>query len=259
MSKCKGMKKLLISLLALNIISACNLDNLHHVQDKEESVYTLPDPDHGLLQSPVNIMSAETAQSRHQIAFNFETHISKVKNLGHTVQLEFEPGSTIEVGDIVYEFKQLHFHTPSEHRIDGVTYPMEMHVVNIHTDPQNAEIKKYLVVGFLFKMGPENLLIKEFINLIPEEEHEVSPIEGAVVHLSDISYGIEAENLNECYHYKGSLTTPPYTEDVEWYVFKHIYTASEEQIQTINTIEGNNARQIQALYGRKIDLSQEVF
>lgn len=252
------MKKLLCLLISILLIAACSLEKDHHSEEQEKSVYTLPDPDHGLLQSPVNIMSSETANSQHQITFNFDAHINKVENLGHTVQLDFEPGSTIAADGITYEFKQLHFHTPSEHRIDGMTFPMEMHVVNLYTDPQNPENKKYLVAGFLFKMGAENLLIKEFINNIPEKEDEVSDLEENIVHLSDLSYGITASDLNECYHYKGSLTTPPYTEAVEWYVFKHIYTASQEQIQTINTIEGNNARQIQALFGRQINLEQEV-
>jgi carbonic anhydrase len=55
------------------------------------------------------------------------------------------------------------------------------------------------------------------------------------------------------YHYQGSLTTPPYTETVQWFVFKPINTASPEQIKTISTIEGNNARHIQGIFTRGID------
>ena len=55
------------------------------------------------------------------------------------------------------------------------------------------------------------------------------------------------------YHYQGSLTTPPYTETVQWFIFKDIIEASPEQIKTISTIEGNNARHIQGVFTRVID------
>ena len=62
------------------------------------------------------------------------------------------------------------------------------------------------------------------------------------------------ENLlkEPCYHYKGSLTTSPYTESVNWYVMKRIFEASPEQIERINAIEGDNARHTQARYERDI-------
>jgi len=55
------------------------------------------------------------------------------------------------------------------------------------------------------------------------------------------------------YHYKGSLTTPPYTETLDWLVVKTIQQASPEQIRRINLIEGDNARRVQALYERKVE------
>ncbi|MCP4265745.1 MAG: carbonic anhydrase family protein, partial [Candidatus Brocadiaceae bacterium] len=58
--------------------------------------------------------------------------------------------------------------------------------------------------------------------------------------------------LKSYFFYKGSLTTPPYTESVKWFVMKTIIDASPEQIQQINKIEGDNARRIQALYGRSV-------
>ena len=58
---------------------------------------------------------------------------------------------------------------------------------------------------------------------------------------------------NNFYHYQGSLTTPPYTESVKWFVFKQILEASPEQIKTISAIEGNNARHIQGIFGRSVD------
>lgn len=55
------------------------------------------------------------------------------------------------------------------------------------------------------------------------------------------------------YQYRGSLTTPPYTESVEWLVLKDVFEASPEQIQRINQLEGDNARRVQALYNRVVE------
>ena len=118
-------------------------------------------------QSPINILSKETKEGKHNITFNYKDKINKIENLGHTVQLDFEPGSTITHEGSTYEFKQMHFHTPSEHLIDGITYPMEMHIVNELVGEQGENVAKYLVIAGLFKMGKESLFIDEFIDAIP--------------------------------------------------------------------------------------------
>ncbi|MBS3953053.1 MAG: carbonic anhydrase family protein [Methylomicrobium sp.] len=59
--------------------------------------------------------------------------------------------------------------------------------------------------------------------------------------------------LGHHYHYTGSLTTAPFTESVDWFVLKKVYEASPEQIETINKIEGNNARHIEPQNDRLVD------
>ena len=188
----------------------------------------------------------------HNITVNFTCEINKIENLGHTVQLDFEPGNTITVDGLTYEFKQLHFHTPSEHLIDGVTYPMEMHVVNIMPGKKEGETPEYLVMAFLFKMGDENPFIKSFINLIPEDEEMEADVKINAVNESNLWSGGMKVLAEDCYHYMGSLTTPPYTETVYWLVHKEILEASPEQIIRINEIEGDNARHIQERYKRVV-------
>ena len=118
----------------------------HH---KKEVLYTLPGLKHGLAQSPINILSDQSEHRKHNITFNFKDEINKVQNLGHTIQLDFEPGSTVKTGGQTFEFKQIHFHTPSEHLIDGMTYPMEMHVVNTLAGQDKEDTTEYLVILFL--------------------------------------------------------------------------------------------------------------
>ncbi len=147
----------------------------------------------------------------------------------------------------------MHFHTPSEHLIDGITYPMELHIVNTMQNQSPEETTEYLVIGVLFKMGKEdNKFIEEFINSIPEKAHSKKEIKTGKVKLDDLLHNVSQDKLDKFYHYKGSLTTPPNTESVRWYVYKHIFTASPRQIQRINELEGNNARHVQALHGREV-------
>ncbi|MDR4505748.1 MAG: carbonic anhydrase family protein [Candidatus Scalindua sp.] len=223
---------------------------------KQKIFYSLPGLKHGLLQSPINILSDQSETGKHNVTFNFKGQINKVENLGHTVQLDFEPGSTVNVDGKIFQFRQIHFHTPAEHLIDGITYPMEMHVVNTLVGQTEEETTEYLVFSFLFKMGRENRFIAEFIHLIPGDKNESEDVSMGTVNLRSLidnnpDYN-RKEVLNSYFFYKGSLTTPPYTESVNWFVMKTIIDASPEQIQEINRIEGDNARRIQARYGRAV-------
>lgn len=221
----------------------------HH---NKEIFYSLPGLKHGLMQSPINILSDQSEKGEHNVTFDFKDEINNVQNLGHTVQLDFEPGSTVNVDGKIFEFKQIHFHTPAEHLIDGITYPMEMHVVNTLVGQAEEETTEYLVFSFLFKMGKENKFIDEFIHLIPGDKNESEDISTGAVNLRNLVDYDPKHVLNSYFYYKGSLTTPPYTESVNWFVLNTIIDASPVQIQQINKIQGDNARRIQALYDRPV-------
>jgi carbonic anhydrase len=214
--------------------------------------YVLPGLDHGLSQSPININSTADGTGKHSITLNFKDEVNKIENLGHTVQLDFQEGSSITQDDTTFAFKQCHFHTPSEHLIDGMTFPMEMHIVNLMPNEDKDATPQYLVIGVLFKEGKENRFVADFLDAIPAEEGGSEDLPAGKVKLADLFGSIPKEVKGHYYNYKGSLTTPPYTESVRWYITKHIFEASAEQIEAINKIEGNNARHVQALYGRTV-------
>jgi carbonic anhydrase len=100
-------------------------------------------------------------------------------------------------------------------------------------------------------MGEANRFLAEFLDAIPDKEGESAELKE--VYFEDgLPPGFDVNNIHY-YHYRGSLTTPPYTESVDWLLVKHVFEASREQILRINEIEGNNARRVQALYNRVID------
>ncbi|MGR3292757.1 MAG: carbonic anhydrase family protein [Candidatus Scalindua sp.] len=269
------MKQLIyVILLAFLLTTACNTDKkintgttLQNIRQTEEFEaeshdiaadhkhgFALPGLDHGLIQSPINILTSTVAHvDSRTINVRYKDEVDSITNLGHTIQLHFAEGSTIVAHGKTFRFKQMHFHTPSEHQLDGMTFPMEMHIVNTAEDRETGETE-YLVISILFKMGEENKFISEFCDLIPEKEYSVHNIQTGRVRLSDLLMVTRKDKSEEgLYYYKGSLTTPPYSESVNWYIDKHIYEASPEQIQTLKKFEGHNARRVQEIQGRIIE------
>jgi carbonic anhydrase len=196
-------------------------------------------------QSPINILTDRVEHDReHRVRLHYEPTPEEIVNLGHTVQVEFAPGSTVEFDGQIYGFRQFHFHTPAEHQIDGVTYPMEMHMVHTHATDE----REYLVIALLFKHGPPSEFLADFIEAIPavEGERVVEPA-GFV----DITSVLDSDE--HYFHYHGSLTTAPYTESVTWLIAETPRTASEAQVGVFRGIEGQNARAVQARHGRVVD------
>jgi len=220
---------------------------------KTEQGYALPRQSAQMAQSPINIISNKAEKDfKQQFSFAFHSDFDAVENLGHTIQVDFKKGSTCTVKGKEYTSKQFHFHTPSEHLIDGVTYPLEMHIVNARTDSSNPDKPSYVVLSVMFKMGKENKFLKEFLNDFPNKEGEKHPLQGSEVKLDDLLSQFPTNDMKSYFAYNGSLTTPPFTEGVQWVILKHVPEASEEQIMKIEKLEGNNARHVQAINDRKI-------
>ncbi len=216
---------------------------------EKEIGYILPGLDHGILQSPINIVTKNVKSGEHEIHVHYISSKEKVSNLGHTVQVNYDEGSSVDYDGKTYDFKQFHFHTPSEHHIDGITYPLEMHMVH-QANVQSDSTPLYFVWAVLFREGEQSLFLNEFIDSIPSEEGESTEIVNKAVDVSDLVSDHEVEG---CYHYSGSLTTPPFTESVHWGIVGKINEASPEQIEKLNRLEGNNARHIQAVYDRMVE------
>lgn len=249
----------IITLIALVSCKESSVEETHSKKEvptgiMEQKEFVHPDGSVCHAQSPINILSfTDNVTDTHNITFHFNDKINAVENLGHTIQLDVQEGSTLIVDGETFDFKQMHFHTPSEHLVDGVTYPMEMHMVHTLKGQKEGETPEYLVIGVLFKMGKQSAFIDEFISAIPKEAHMKNDVKPGEIKVADLISEKPEEVLDHYYHYKGSLTTPPYTESVRWYVSKHIYEGSPEQIKRILKIEEANARQIQSLNDRKLE------
>ncbi|WP_446739782.1 carbonic anhydrase family protein [Pseudomonas sp. TH49] len=68
------------------------------------------------------------------LEINYESTSIQVNNNGHTIQANVTEGGKVIFKNSEYRLVQFHFHTPSEHLINHLPYPMEMHMVNQDKD-----------------------------------------------------------------------------------------------------------------------------
>lgn len=192
----------------------------------------------GESQSPVNITGPyEEGKASLDLSYN-PTNLAIVNN-GHTIQVNYSGENTLKVDGKTYKLIQFHFHTPSEHQINGKAADMVAHLVH------QAEDKSLAVVGLLFNKGDENPTIAKIWENIPSEKGETSAdvqINAADLLPADKSY----------YHYMGSLTTPPCSEGVSWYVMKAAGSVSADQVKSFENIFPVSVRPVQPLNGRTI-------
>ena len=197
----------------------------------------------GKTQSPIDIKGAKKTDLP---ALNFSYHAVPLRiiNNGHTIQVNYAPGSTLSVGEKLYTLQQFHFHHPSEEHVNGKEFPLVAHLV--HADAEGHLV----VIAVLFELGNANSLIEtlwENIPAVKEKPH-------------DSSISIQAQDLipseRSYFTYAGSLTTPPCSEGVSWYVLNSHTTISPQQLTAFAKIYPMNARPIQPTNGREILLSK---
>jgi len=197
----------------------------------------------GSEQSPIDIKGATKAKAP-AIEFSYHTVPLDIINNGHTVQLTIDKGNSITIGDKKYELLQTHFHTPSEERVDGKAYDMVWHLVH-----KSAE-GKLAVVAVLVKAGADNATLKTIIDNLPKETAKKEQPAGVSISVDSLLPANRGY-----YHFMGSLTTPPCSEGVNWYVLKEPIEASPDQIKKFSSIFGVNARPTQPLNSRTIEES----
>jgi carbonic anhydrase len=190
-------------------------------------------------QSPIDITGSISARQP-PLEINWNKRPDTIVNNGHTIQLNFAAGSTLDVGERSYKLVQLHFHHPSEHLVDGKRFAMEAHFV--HT----AESGELAVVGVLIAPGKTNAMFDRIVSTMPEHEGPAVAADPAI----DPHRLLPAQRT--FYHYEGSLTTPPCSQTVNWVVLKHHIEVAEADIARFSKLYPMNARPVQKLDRRFI-------
>lgn len=194
----------------------------------------------GRHQSPIDIVSAVKAPLP-VIEFHYSPTPLRIIDTGHSIQVDYAPGSTITVNGETFELKQFHFHEPSEERFHGHSFPMVAHLVH-----QNAH-GELAVVAVLFERGKANAFLAPIWKHFPTDKNTLHPIADTSVNLADVLPASRGY-----YTFPGSLTTPPCSEGVTWFVLKTPVEMSEQQIKLIDDRYPDNARPVQPLNDRVV-------
>ncbi|WP_457745141.1 carbonic anhydrase [Sulfurimonas sp.] len=195
-------------------------------------------------QSPINITKdiTVTTQGLAPIDFHYTTSASEIINNGHSVQVNVKPGSYIKIDGKVFELKQFHFHTPSENHIDGKSFPLEAHFVHQAKDGSLA------VVAVMFEDGKENPVINKIWNKMPKKVGEKVKSSLSVAMINEL-----LPKKKTYYRFDGSLTTPPCSEGVRWFVLKNYSTVSKKEVtEFLHKLHHPNNRPIQPIDARKV-------
>ena len=198
----------------------------------------------GKEQSPIDIRNAEKAELP---ALRFEYKSGPLKyliNNGYTIRVNYHDagsGGFLIAGGKRYQLTQFHFHRPSEEYIQGKPYDMVVHMMHEASDGKLAG------VAVLLKAGSANATIQQIWEHMPKtqgKEEEIAGVEIDPAGLlpSDAAY----------YTYMGSLTAPPCTEGVTWFVLKNPVDISPEEINAFAMLYAHDVRPLQPLNGRVV-------
>jgi carbonic anhydrase len=203
----------------------------------------------GKEQSPIDIESAEKADLP---PLRFEYKAAPLQHLidnGYTLRVNYHDapgaGDFLDVGGTRYQLTQFHFHRPSEETVHGKPYAMVAHFMHQSSDGKVAG------VAVLLTAGRANPAVQQLWDHWPKMQGKEIDASGVEV---DPAALLPAEK--GYYRYEGSVTAPPCTEGVTWYVLKTPVEISEEQVEAFGKVYPHDVRPLQPLNGRVVKESR---
>jgi carbonic anhydrase len=192
----------------------------------------------GSEQSPIDLGSA-TPDQLAGLTIDYRPGAVSIVDNGHTVQADAVNGSdganSITVGGTRYELLQMHYHTPSEHTIDGLFAPAEAHFVH------RSATGNLAVLGIMLVHG-------ETTNSAWGPYTGAMGADGTVE--TDLDWPAMLPTDTTTVRYPGSLTTPPCSQGVAWMVMRTPVRLSVDQLAALEAVHGDNARPTQPLNDR---------
>lgn len=201
----------------------------------------------GMMQSPIDITGYQLGDAP-PLSFSFRRGVAEISNDGKRLEAEYEPRNRLGFAERTYELASARWRAPAEHRFDGEELPAELQLVHEQTFGDLA------VVSFLYRLGEPDDTLEAFLAAAPASGETASgegdafpDLNARIFQPADLGY----------YKYQGSLTTPPCSEPVDWFVMHEIGTVSQDQVDRLQALIGGiaNNRPIQPLNGREINFS----
>lgn len=197
-------------------------------------------------QSPIDIRGARLNKALQPIQFHYIAGPLTLVNTGHTVEVNVDPGSYIVAGGVRYDLIEFHFHHPSEHTVKGKLSDMEIHLVHKSADGKLAVVAVRLNEDRGFPNATLAALWEHLPTVAGKAEKITDMVDAAGLLPADRGY----------WTYTGSLTAPPCTEGVQWFVFEQELSISREQFRAFANLYKLNSRPLQNPRGRKIEADE---
>jgi len=202
---------------------------------------------HGHEQSPIDIRGARLDKALQPIEFHYIAGPVTLEHNGHTVVVHVDPGSYIVANGVRYDLVQFHFHHPAEEAVKGKLTDMDIHLLHKSADGRQAVIAIRLTEDLT---TPPNAVLSTLWPHLPKTA-------GATAKVPEfINPGGLLPADRGYWTYMGSLTVPPCTEGVRWFVFEQEMTLSRDQLRAFAALFKINSRPLQDLHGRRIEADE---
>jgi len=201
----------------------------------------------GKEQSPIDIRGAKLNKALQPIEFHYMSATVELENTGNGVVVHVKPGSYIVANGVRYELQELDFHHPGEEAVNGRLTDMSVHLTHTSADGKLAE----LAVRLSELPGDANATLATLWQHLPTEAGKTEKVTDL------INPGGLLPGDRGYWTYMGSLTTPPCTEGVRWYVFEQPVSVSRSQLRAFEALGYKiNSRPIQDRNGRRIEANE---
>lgn len=166
-----------------------------------------------------------------------------VVNDGHGIRFNVNPDGVdlgfVKIGERSYGVSDYVFHAPSEHSVDGAVFPLELQIYNKAKDGTGV-----VAVAIFFREGESNPFIAAIKNSTGGAAPKWSEKDGAgkglltgkfpdAFDLHNVLPRTGAAKEKVFYNYQGSLTQPPCTTGVDWWVLSVPVTATRDEIRFV--------------------------
>lgn len=193
----------------------------------------------GKNQSPISINTDDLNYKNKKTPIEFISNYRLTDEINDQTTIRLLGTGQLKQNNQIYKFQQVHFHYPAEHVIDGKKFDFEIHLVHQSAQGDN------LVIGLMVEIGDYSDVFQRILdNFSSLQTNKV-----------DISINDWIPKKTKSLHYIGSLTTPPLTEEIDWYLFsEQVYSISKEQFLNYKRLFLPNSRDLQAINDRRIDV-----
>lgn len=191
----------------------------------------------GSEQSPIALAGEEVKPTAERFALHYQPTAARLSDNVHTVRIDMEPGSQLLLGDRTFSLRQFHFHTPSEHLWSDTADLGELHLVHV------ADSREIAVLGVALRPDAAQAFPDSFWNWLQAAEAGES--------LTLDPAGL-VPRQGRLVGYRGSFTTPPCTEGVNWLLAMEPMALAPEEQRWLEQRMGRNARPVQPLGSRTV-------